>query len=244
GAGVSRPPFDHFNQADRCGDEPAAVAANRAALVAPATQPSAPPLLRQLHASHVVRLDSATTPDARADLAGAPVVHFDASALPEADASITSTPGTVLVVLTADCLPVVFAARDGSEVGVAHAGWRGLAAGVLEATVAAMRTPATGLEAWLGPAAGPAAYEVGDEVRQAFVEGRGAGVPGAAGAFVPTRPGHWLCDLYALARLRLAAAGIACVRGGGRCTIGEPDAFFSHRRDQRSGRQATLAWIA
>ena len=126
------------------------------------------------------------------------------------------------------------------EVAVAHAGWRGLQAGVLEATVAAMHAPAVQVQAWLGPAAGPSAYEIGAEVRNAFIAADGAA---AEAAFRATRPGHWLCDLYALARMRLAAAGVSDVAGGERCTISEPGAFFSHRRDGRGGRMATLAWI-
>jgi YfiH family protein len=157
-----------------------------------------------------------------------------------ADAAVTGTPGVVLAILSADCLPVLLAARDGSEIAAAHAGWRGLAAGVLEATVAAMRSPAPDLVAWLGPAAGPAAYEIGEEVREAFVSRD----PGAASAFIATRPGHWRVDLYALARRRLAACGVTRVHGGDRCTISEPAGFFSHRRDGRSGRMATLAWLA
>jgi YfiH family protein len=157
-----------------------------------------------------------------------------------ADAAVTAAPGVVLAILTADCLPVLLAARDGGEIGAAHAGWRGLAAGVLEATVAAMATPASGLVAWLGPAAGPRAYEIGAEVREAFL----AHDPAAATAFAATRPGHWRVDLYALARQRLAAAGVASVHGGGECTISDPARYFSHRRDGRSGRLATLAWLA
>ena len=157
----------------------------------------------------------------------------------QADAAITATPGVVLAILTADCLPVVFAARDGCEIAAAHAGWRGLAAGMLEATVAAMATPASRLMAWLGPAAGPHAYEVGGEVFDAFVSRDRA----AEAAFLPTRPGHWNVDLYALARRRLAAAGVMQVHGGGLCTISDPQRFFSHRRDGRGGRIATLAWM-
>jgi hypothetical protein len=145
----------------------------------------------------------------------------------------------VLAILTADCLPVVFAADDGSEVAAVHAGWRGLAAGVLEATLAAMRTPPARVLAWLGPAAGPQAYEIGAEVFDAFV----ARDPRADIAFVATRPGHWRVDLYALARMRLAVAGVADVHGGGLCTISDPQRFFSHRRDQRTGRMATLVWF-
>ena len=160
---------------------------------------------------------------------------------PEADAATTSTPGVVLAILTADCLPVVFAAKDGSEIAAAHAGWPGLSAGMLETALAAMRTPAADVVAWIGPCAGPARYEVGRNVFDAFV------VPdaGAASAFVPTREGHWLADLPALARRRLAAAGmsLADIRGGELCTISDPARFFSHRRDGRSGRIATIAWL-
>lgn len=222
GEGVSAPPFDRFNLGLRCGDDPDAARENRRRLGEWLALPSPPRWLDQVHGINVHRA-----------LAGpAPVQE------PQADASVTDVRGVVLAVLTADCLPVVFAARDGSEVGVAHAGWRGLAAGVLEATVAAMHTPPARLLAWLGPAAGPQAYEIGAEVREAFV----ADDPGAAKAFVATRPGHWRVDLYALARRRLSAAGVAEVHGGNRCTISEPSSFFSHRRDGRSGRLATLVW--
>jgi hypothetical protein len=219
GLGVSKPPFDAFNLGARCGDDPEAVAENRRQLDAALVLPSPPRWLRQVHGIGVAREPG-----------------FDE---PEADAAVTSMPGTVLAILTADCLPVVFAARDGDEIGAAHAGWRGLGAGVLEATVAAMETPADHLVAWLGPAAGPQAYEIGEEVFDAFVSGDA----GAAAAFAPTRPGHWKVDLHALARRRLAAIGVTDVHGGGLCTISDPVRFFSHRRDQRSGRIATVAWI-
>ena len=151
----------------------------------------------------------------------------------------------MLAILTADCLPVVFAAKDGREIAAAHAGWRGLCAGVLEATVAAMATSPGELVAWLGPAAGPQAYEVGEEVFEAFTARDGR----ARLAFLPTRPGHWKVDLCMLARQRLLDAGVTDVHGGGLCTISEPARFFSHRRStsdgsRRSGRIATLAWIA
>lgn len=220
GAGVSAAPFDHFNLGTRAGDDPDAVARNRAELGERFGLPGAPRWLRQVH--------------------GTTVAVEPGDGEPEADAAVTREPGRVLAILTADCLPVVFAARDGSEIGAAHAGWRGLAAGVLETTVAAMRTEPAGLLAWLGPAAGPQAYEVGQEVFDAFAHRD----PGAADAFAATRPGHWRVDLYALARMRLAAAGVAGVHGGGLCTISDPARFFSHRRDGRGGRMATLAWIA
>lgn len=218
GLGISQPPFDAFNLGARCGDAPEAVEENRRQLAAALALPSAPRWLRQVHGVAV-----AVEPDDE----------------PEADAAVTSTPGNVLAILTADCLPVVFAAKDGLEIAAAHAGWRGLCAGVLEATVAAMRTPPDRLVAWLGPAAGPRAYEVGTEVFDAFAARDGR----ARMAFLPTRPGHWKVDLYTLARQRLLDAGVCDVHGGGLCTISDPARFFSHRRDGRSGRMATLAWF-
>ncbi len=228
GAGSSAAPFDHFNLGARNGDEPGVVAANRAALVRLAGLPSTPHWLRQVHGTGVRRQDqplhAARPPEQE----------------PEADAAVSAGAGVVLAVLTADCLPVVLAAMDGSEVGVAHAGWRGLAAGVLETTVSAMRAPPARVQAWLGPAAGPQAYEIGVEVREAFTSAD----PAAGSAFAPTRPGHWNVDLYALARMRLVAAGLqpAAIHGGGLCTISDPSRFYSHRRDQRTGRLATLVY--
>lgn len=219
GAGVSRAPFDHFNLGARAGDEPDAVARNRAELSERFALPSRPRWLQQVHGS---------------DVAIEPGLDE-----PEADAAVTRVPGTVLAILTADCLPVVFATDDGSQVGAAHAGWRGLCAGVLEATVVAMQASPERIVAWLGPAAGPRAYEIGEEVFDAFV----ARDRRAGSAFAATRPGHWRVDLYALARQRLADAGVSRVSGGGLCTISDPQRFFSHRRDQRGGRMATLAWI-
>jgi YfiH family protein len=224
GQGASPAPFDTFNLGAHCGDSATAVAANRARLRAIGDLPGEPHWLRQVHGTRVLRFG----PDAGG------VIE------PEADAASTATPGEVLVILSADCLPVLLCATNGSEVAAAHAGWRGLAGGVLERTVDAMDTSPEHLLAWLGPAAGPQAYEVGVEVRDAFL----AHDPRAGVAFVPTRPGHWRVDLYALARQRLAEAGVTQVFGGGRCTLSEPDHFFSHRRDGRSGRMATLIWIA
>lgn len=239
GAGGSRAPFDRFNLGNArgpAGDDPARVAANRAALVAHARLPSAPHWLRQVHGTWVLEA-SRTIPAGNAS-----TEHARMAGEPEADAAVTGLPGAVLAVLTADCLPVLLAARDGSRVGAAHAGWRGLAAGVLENTVEAMAVPAQTLVAWLGPAAGPGAYEVGGEVREAFTAPDGA----TAAAFTPTRPGHWLVDLYALARRRLQAAGLdpASIHGGDLCTISDPARFYSHRRDRRTGRMATLIHIA
>lgn len=233
GAGVSQAPFDRFNLGTRCGDDAGAVARNRVELVERFALPAPPRWLRQVHGTTV-----AVEPgeDERgADGQQVDGQHADGQ---QADAAITRTAGTVLAILTADCLPVLFATDDGSEIATAHAGWRGLAAGVLEATVAAMHTAPARVLAWLGPAAGPAAYEVGAEVFDTFV----AHDADARAAFVATRPGHWRVDLYALARQRLAAAGVTLVFGGGLCTISDPQRFYSHRRDQRTGRMATLVW--
>jgi YfiH family protein len=232
-SGASRAPFEYFNLGDRCGDAPDAVATNRQRLVERAGLPAVPRWLRQVHGTGVQRFELGESP-----VAGFAVEDGNPQAL-EADASVTSTPGLVLAILTADCLPVLFCARDGGEIGAAHAGWRGLAAGVLEQTVAAMRTPAEELLAWLGPAAGPAAYEVGAEVREVFLSLD----PHATMAFVPTRPGHWHVDLYALARRRLQGCGVSRISGGGLCTISDPARFYSHRRDGRTGRMASVIWI-
>jgi len=221
--GASQSPFDAFNLGAHCGDDPAAVAANRDALVRRLGLPSAPHWLRQVHGSEVAAFD-------------APAHPLEEPAV--ADAATTRAAGVVLGVLTADCLPLLVCADDGSEVAAIHAGWRGLAGGVIERCVARMTTPVGRLHFWLGPAIGPASYEVGAEVRDAFVDANA----GAAAAFAPTRPGHWHCDLYALARQRLAALGAHRVGGGGLDTFGDPR-FYSHRGQQPTGRFASLIWI-
>jgi YfiH family protein len=221
--GVSPAPFERFNLGSRCGDAPEAVAANRAAVVATLGMPRTPRWLRQVHGIDVALLDGREGEDE-----------------PQADASVTRVRGEALAILTADCLPVLFCAADGREIAAAHAGWRGLAGGVLEATLRHMRTPAGSVIAWLGPCIGAASYEIGAEVREAFV----ADDPRAEACFTPTRPGHWLCDLAGLARLRLQRAGVASVHGGGFDTFADPR-FYSYRRDAaRSGRFATLIWLA
>ncbi len=232
GAGGSQPPFDTFNLGNRTaadGDDPAQVQRNRDELQQLAQLPSAAHWLRQVHSSDVVRFD-------------APPHAQGLEAELTADAAVTSVPGVVLAILTADCLPVVFAARDGSEVAAAHAGWGGLARGMLENTLAAMHTPAEALVAWIGPAAGPALYEVGVDVREAFLAHSSA----AEQHFVATRPDHWKVDLPGLARQRLQAAGMlpGAIHGGDLCTMADPQRWFSHRRDRRSGRIATLVWMA
>jgi YfiH family protein len=223
GPGASRPPFASFNLGLRSGDDPAAAQANRAALHAAIGTVAEPRWLHQVHGIDVVRFPGDSLPGE-----------------PTADAAVTNVPGLPLAILTADCLPVLFAADDGSEVGAAHAGWPGLSAGVLEATLAAMHTPASRLLAWIGPGAGPQRYEVGENVYAAFV-GPDAG---AADFFSPTRPGHWLADLPGLARRRLAAAGVQRVFGGTECTISHPARWYSYRRDGATGRMASLIWIS
>jgi polyphenol oxidase len=221
--GVSKAPFESLNLGMASGDDAAAVEENRRRLSDALGLPSHPSWLRQVHGPHVVR---------------APFASPDET--PQADAAFTNETGVVCVVQTADCLPVLFCDDSGSMVAAAHAGWRGLAAGVLEATIAALPAKADRLMAWLGPAIGPDAFEVGPDVREAFV----AQEPEAAAAFRPqAAQGKWLCDIYRLARLRLRAAGIDRVSGGGWCTHTDAARFFSYRRDGRCGRMASLIWL-
>jgi hypothetical protein len=153
-----------------------------------------------------------------------------------ADGALTRKPRRVCAVMIADCMPVLFTDEAGTTVAAAHAGWRGLATGVLEATVDAMRVPPQKLLAWLGPAIGPSVYEVGEDVRLAL--------PEHANAFSPTRPGHWLLDLYAVARQKLQSKGLSRISGGGFCTYSDPARFFSYRRDRGSKRMAAIIWLA
>ncbi|SMF22393.1 peptidoglycan editing factor PgeF [Pseudogulbenkiania subflava] len=217
--GVSEAPYDSFNLGTHVGDLPEHVSLNRETLRR--FVPEEPAWLSQVHGTCVV--------DA-AQVAETPV---------EADASFSRTPDTVCVIMTADCLPVLLTSRDGSVVGAAHAGWRGLCDGVIEATVNAMNEPAANLMAWLGPAIGPDAFEVGAEVRAAFM----AHDPAAAQAFTDIGEGKFLADIYALARQRLAALGINEVYGGDFCTVIDRERFFSYRRDRTTGRMASLIWI-
>jgi YfiH family protein len=177
--------------------------------------PSDPAWLKQVHGAHVVDLDR--------------------SANVEGDAAITASRNQVCAIRVADCMPVLFVDEKATVIAAAHAGWRGMSGGVLEATIAAMRVPGERLIAWLGPAIGPKAYEVGDEVRAAFKE---------KDAFSPTRPGHWLLDLYAVARRRLREHGVERIYGGGFCTYSEPARFYSYRRDGTVDRMAAYVWLA
>jgi YfiH family protein len=216
--GVSLAPFDSFNLGDHVDDDPRAVAANRLYLTSHlAVQPA---WLSQVH--------------------GIDVAHADPLHVVAADASWTDTPNVACTIMTADCLPVLFCDRAGTRVAAAHGGWRGLAAGILEATVDRMQAPGSEIIVWLGPAIGPKAFEVGPEVREAFMRTH----PETIEAFVPSfNDGRFMADIYALARLRLAACGVTAVYGGGLCTVTDPR-FYSYRRSARTGRFASLVWIS
>ena len=219
--GVSGPPYTSFNLADHVGDVPGAVAENRALLARSLQLPDLPRWLKQVHGNCAVNA-AACSPGA------------------VADASFSLQPGVVCAVLTADCLPVLLCDRQGTRVAAAHAGWRGLAGGVLEATVAALDSAPGQLMAWFGPAIGPQRFEVGDEVRNAFI-GQHAE---AREAFVPRPNGRWLADLYRLAQIRLNAAGVGAIFGGGLCTYIDEERFYSYRRDGVTGRMASLIWLS
>ncbi len=220
--GASRAPWDSFNLGVHVGDDPAAVAANRARLAQQLGLPAEPSWLNQVHGTEVVDLDARLTGRVSAT----------------ADASIATLPGRVCVVMVADCLPVLFASRDGKHIAAAHAGWRGLAAGVLERTVAALRVAPAELSAWLGPAISQQHFEVGEEVRAAFLRADA----GAAACFSANDRGRCQADLVGLARRRLAALGVGAISGGAWCTFADRVQFYSHRRDGKGGRMAALIW--
>ncbi len=230
--GVSAPPWDSLNVGVHVGDAAAAVHENRRRLRAALALPAEPLWLDQVHGVEVVAADA---------------IPADVASRPRGDAVVAARPGVVCAIQVADCLPVLFASLDGQRIGAAHAGWRGLAAGVLEATLAALGRPAAQVMAWLGPAIGPAHFEVGDEVRAAFCDPpaghAGPAGPDPAAAFVRNARGRWDCDLYELARQRLAAAGVHSVWGGGEDTCGDPLRYFSHRRGAPTGRHVALLWL-
>lgn len=215
--GVSEAPFDSLNLGGHVDDRPQAVAENRRRLTEHfSIQPA---WLHQVH--------------------GITVAHADPGIVATADASWTATPGIACAAMTADCLPALFCDRAGTRVAAAHAGWRGLAAGVLEATLDSLDVAPEDVLVWLGPAIGPQAFEVGAEVREVFVKQ----LPEAATAFAPSNnAGKFMADIYQLARLRLAERGVTAVYGGGFCTVTDPR-FFSYRRASRTGRFASLVWI-
>jgi len=219
--GCSSSPYDSLNLGDHVGDDPECVKLNRERLSKILDLPSEPKWLNQVHGTTVLNAAQIQ-----------PGV--------EADASYSREPGMVCAIMTADCLPVFFSDDEGREVAVAHAGWRGLVAGVLEATIDAMRTPPGRIVTWLGPAIGPERFEVGDEVRIAFQKKDTA----ATQAFKPSSHGRWLANIYTLARQRLEQAGVKAISGGKACTFLDEEEFYSYRRDgQQSGRMASLIWI-
>jgi YfiH family protein len=217
--GVSVAPYSSLNLGDHVGDAPAAVAANRQRLQEKAGLPAEPQWLAQVHGVSVADLDSP-------------------GPYGPADAAITRCANRVCAILTADCLPLVFTTLSGDRIAAAHAGWRGLAAGIIEATVGALNDSPQNLLVWLGPAIGPKHFEVGPEVREALLEGD----PGTDRAFQTNARGRYMADLAMLARSRLEGLGISRIYGGAQCTYAEAERYFSHRRDGRSGRQVTLIW--
>jgi len=220
GGGVSQGEFASLNLALHVNDDPAAVVENRRRLIAAADIPSEPLWLEQVHGTDVVAVDHRTS-------------------IVRADASVSRRPGRVCAIMTADCLPVVFCDVGGTRVAAAHAGWRGLADGVLAKTVAALDTAPGQLLAWMGPAIEQAAFEVGPEVRERFM----AQDPGSDSAFVPNARGRWQADLYGLARQELTRLGLAGIYGGGFECFADSARFFSYRRNARTGRMATLIWM-
>ena len=218
--GISDAPWSSLNLGAHVGDDPQNVQANRQRLVEACNLPSMPVWLEQVHGTDVLRLD------------GQPPASL------RADAVYTREPGVVCAVMTADCLPVLFCSADGQEIAAAHAGWRGLCSGVLEATLDAFSVPAEEITVWLGPAIGPNAFEVGPEVKDAFC----AVDPAANSAFCAVGE-KFYADLWMLATQRLNAAGVRCIRGGGDCTYTQEEQFFSFRRDGVTGRMASFIWL-
>ena len=219
--GPSLPPYDQFNLALHVQDHADTVLANRRSLKQSLGLPAEPRWLEQVHSTIVVEADRA-------------------NGVPQADAAYSHRSGTACVVMTADCLPVLFTNQQGTSVAAAHAGWRGLAEGILEKTFDSAGFKPSQTLAWLGPAIGPEAYEVGEEVKQAFMRQ----VRHAESAFVKTSPGKYLMDMYTLARQKLNALGVEAVYGGEHCTFRQAEQFYSYRRDGLTGRMASLIWIA
>lgn len=220
--GISQPPYAEFNLGDHVGDDPKTVATNRQQLAEQLELPSEPRWLQQTHSTVIVDAEKET---------------FEQP--PEADAIVCRTPGVVCVVQTADCLPVLLCNRRGDCIAAVHAGWRGLSNSIIEKTVEAMNVDPAEILVWLGPAIGPQAFEVGPEVVEAFVTFNSR----HADAFVQTSDTRWRADIYTLARQRLQAVGVSYIIGGDRCTVNEPDLFFSYRREGVTGRMASLIWI-
>jgi len=228
--GVSAPPHRSLNVGTHVGDSPEAVRENRRRIAVRLSLPAEPAWLQQVHGTQVADVDDPRTRETSSD---------QGTIGPVADAAVTRCYDRVCVIQVADCMPVLFAVRDGSAVGAAHAGWRGLASGVLEATVRHLGAHPSQLIAWLGPAIGPSDFEVGPDVLAAFTDTDAD----ASFAFVPNARGRWQCDLYALARRKLNAIGLTAVYGGGWCTFADAERFFSYRRDGQCGRMAALIWM-
>lgn len=224
--GVSTGVYAGLNLGAHVADDPAHVAENRRQLTASLQLPQEPIWLEQVHGVDVYRIDSAEQAQ--------PAVP------PTADAAVTQREGVPLTVMTADCLPLLLCDQAGSVIATAHAGWRGLCDGVIEQTVAAMQVPVAEILVWLGPAIGPTAFEVGSEVRAAFLAQDAA----AEQAFVASSvSGKWLADLFLLARLRLARLGITQIYGGDECTYRNQEQFYSYRRDGQTGRMSGVIWL-
>jgi YfiH family protein len=218
--GFSKPPYESFNLATHVGDDPEVVTKNRKLLGELLDLPAEPRWLNQVH--------------------GITVAEDGCLSECDADAFYTDKHEVIGVVMTADCLPVFIASNDGKEIAIAHAGWRGLLDGVIESSVEKFRAYPKDLNVWLGPAIGPAQFEVGDEVRIAFTEKQGTY---AENAFVRVSNGKWLADIYLLARQRLSTLGVEHISGGQFCTVSQPEMFYSYRRDGITGRMASLIWI-
>ncbi|NNF17081.1 MAG: peptidoglycan editing factor PgeF [Gammaproteobacteria bacterium] len=220
--GISRAPFDTLNLGAHVGDNDAHVRHNREVVSERLGLPREPLWLNQIHGNTVVDADAS-----------------NGNRIPDADAAVTRRRETVLAILTADCLPLVLCDPENSVLAAAHGGWRGLAGGIVTATIKAMQADAKDLYAWLGPAIGPSRFVIGDDVRDAFVSVDAT----LTACFVPTASDRYLADLYAIARRQLTVAGVARISGGHWCTYSDAQRFFSYRRDQQTGRMATVAWM-
>jgi polyphenol oxidase len=217
--GVSEGAYAHFNLAAHVDDNHLHVKKNRQLLSDALNLPVEPVWLEQVHGVHIINADTADK-------------------IPQADASFSTEKNKVCVVMTADCLPVLLCNKQGTKVAAAHAGWRGLQAGVIEASINALEENTQDILVWLGPAIGPQAFEVGDEVRQKFIQE----IPETALAFIANKPGHWLANIYQLAKIRLQKMGIEKIYGGDFCTYTDQQRFYSYRRDGATGRMASLIW--
>ncbi|MEM7562963.1 MAG: peptidoglycan editing factor PgeF [Pseudomonadota bacterium] len=219
--GLSQAPYNGLNLGTHVGDDAAKVEQNRVLLSQELHLPNEPEWMNQTHSTRVVTLEDETRRDA--------------------DAAITRRPGRVAVVMVADCLPVLVSNRDGSEIAAIHAGWRGLQGGVIQASIEAMQSNPADLTAWIGPAISKQHFEVGDEVREAFVDS--VTCTDIQSFFTPQGAGHWMCDLPAIAEQVLIETGVSQTGRSRHCTYAEPDLFFSYRREAVTGRQAALIWI-